>query len=118
MKHFKPGPSTIGMFALATAAGLGIGGVSAAMNEPSLIVSQKGRQFHPGALSLMQGQTITIVNDDADLLHHAYVESDTFNFDSGDQEPGNRTPIVFTTKGDFKVQCGIHPKMKLVVHVE
>ena len=81
-------------------------------------VSQKGRQFNPSALALTKGRTITIVNDDADLLHHVYIESDTFYFDSGDQEPGSRTLIAFTTAGDFKVLCGIHPKMKLLVHVE
>ena len=56
--------------------------------------------------------------DDADLLHHAYIDSDTFSFDSGDQEPGSKTDIVFTVPGDFKVLCGIHPKMKMQVHVE
>ena len=80
-------------------------------------VSQRDRQFMPGTLSVKRGQTVRIVNDDADLLHHAYIESDTFNFDSGDQEPGSKTDIVFSVHGDFKVLCGIHPKMKLFVHV-
>ena len=60
---------------------------------------------------------LVIVNDDGDLLHHAYIESDAFSFDSGDQQPGSRTRIVFSVPGDFKVLCGIHPKMKLAVHV-
>ncbi|MGC1464444.1 MAG: hypothetical protein WA792_01800 [Pseudolabrys sp.] len=58
-----------------------------------------------------------IVNDDGDLLHHAYIDSDKFTFDSGDQEPGSKTNIVFTVPGTFNVLCAIHPKMKLVVHV-
>ena len=81
-------------------------------------VSQKDRQFMPGTLSVKRGQTVRIVNDDEDLLHHAYIESRTFNFDSGDQEPGSKTDIVFSVSGDFKVLCGIHPKMKLFVHVD
>jgi plastocyanin len=38
-------------------------------------------------------------------------------FDSGDQQPGTRTDITFATPGDFEVLCAIHPKMRLVVHV-
>jgi plastocyanin len=61
---------------------------------------------------------VTIVNDDGDLLHHAYIESDQFNFDSGDQEPGSKVDIAFSMAGSFTVLCGIHPKMKLVVRVD
>jgi plastocyanin len=85
---------------------------------PSFTVSQKGRMFLPGMLNIHEGETIRIVNDDGDLLHHAYIESDTFNFDSGDQEPGSKTDITFPKAGTFTVLCGIHPKMKLVVNVD
>ncbi len=84
---------------------------------PQYIVSQKGRQFHPGELTLTRGEMITIVNDDADLRHHAYIDSDNFKFDSGDQEPGSRTNITFSVPGTFDVLCAIHPKMKLTVYV-
>jgi len=82
------------------------------------MVSQKGREFRPGDLTVKRGETITIVNDDADLRHHAYVDSDNFKFDSGDQEPGSKTDITFPVTGAFDVLCAIHPKMKLVVHVQ
>jgi plastocyanin len=81
-------------------------------------ISQKGREFHPGEISIKRGETIQIVNDDADLLHHAYIDSAKFSFDSGDQKPGSVTPITFTVAGDFDVLCAIHPKMKLTVHVK
>ncbi|MDP4003629.1 plastocyanin [Methylobacterium sp. NEAU K] len=87
------------------------------LEAAGLFVSQKGRAFQPGNLAITRGETVTFVNDDSDLLHHAFVESDSFNFDSGDQEPGSRTPVVFTERGTFQVLCGIHPKMKLVVRV-
>jgi plastocyanin len=67
---------------------------------------------------LTRGDTVSILNDDGDLLHHAYVQSDTFNFDSGDQQPGSRIDVVFSVPGEFKVLCGIHPKMRLLVHVK
>ena len=84
---------------------------------PRYTISQKGREFHPGEISIKRGETLQIVNDDGDLLHHAYVDSPKFAFDSGDQQPGSRTDITFPTPGDFEVLCAIHPKMRLVVHV-
>ena len=81
------------------------------------LVSQKGRAFQPGSLAVARGDTVMIVNDDSDLLHHVFIEADNFSFDSGDQEPGSRTPVTFTQTGTFQVLCGIHPKMKLVVRV-
>lgn len=81
------------------------------------VVSQKGRAFLPMSMTVMRGDTVTIVNDDQDLLHHVYIDSEGFTFDSGDQEPGSRTPVTFTEKGAFQVLCGIHPKMKLAVRV-
>jgi plastocyanin len=95
--------------------GLGVlGGVAA----PQYTVSQKGREFHPNTLTIARGETIVIVNDDGDLRHHAYVDSDKFSFDSGDQEPGSKTPLTIPVAGDFDVLCAIHPKMKLVVHLK
>src|SRR5579862_4379863 len=84
---------------------------------PQYSISQKGREFHPGEVTIKRGESIQIVNDDADLLHHAYVDSDKFSFDSGDQKPGSVTPVTFAVAGDFDVLCAIHPKMKLTVHV-
>jgi plastocyanin len=80
-------------------------------------VSQRGRAFQPAELNIKRGDVVQIVNDDGDLLHHAYIESDAFNFDSGDQEPGGKVDVAFTVAGNFTVLCGIHPKMKLAVHV-
>ena len=74
--------------------------------------------FTPAKSRIKRGETIQIVNDDADLLHHAYIDSPKFSFDSGDQKPGSVTPITFTVAGDFDVLCAIHPKMKLDVHVK
>jgi len=85
---------------------------------PEYTISQKGREFHPGEITIKRGETVKIVNDDADLLHHAYIDAPTFSFDSGDQRPGTVTPIVFSVAGNFNVLCAIHPKMLLVVHVQ
>jgi plastocyanin len=109
-------PSVLLAFVLGvSAAGLG---VWASQAQSQNVVSQKGRQFNPGEMTIKKGDTVVIVNDDADLRHHAYVDSDRFKFDSGDQEPGSKTNVRFTAAGDFDVLCAIHPKMKLTVHVK
>lgn len=81
-------------------------------------VSQRGRKFDPGEVTLNKGDTLQIVNNDADLLHHAYVDAPSFKFDSGEQEPGASVAIKFTEAGQFEVLCGIHPKMRLAVTVK
>jgi len=81
-------------------------------------ISQRGRKFNPGDVTLNKGDTLHIVNNDADLLHHAYVDAPGFKFDSGEQEPGTSVDIKFTEAGQFEVLCGIHPKMRLTVTVK
>jgi plastocyanin len=93
-------------------------GVLRGLAAAQYTVSQKGREFHPNTLTIQRGDTIVIVNDDGDLRHHAYIDSDKFSFDSGDQEPGSKTALTIPVAGDFDVLCAIHPKMKLVVHVK
>ncbi len=82
------------------------------------IVLQKGRHYDPGDLYLHRGDTITLVNGDQSAVHHAFIEADRFAFDAGDQEPGGQTTLVLKEAGDFVIQCGIHPKMKLTLHVQ
>lgn len=92
--------------------------LSAGVGAELYQVTQKGQQFNPGYLSIRRGETVQIINDDGELIHHAYVDSKTFSFDSGDQEPGSKTDIVFSVPGNFVVLCGIHPKMRLDVEVK
>ena len=81
-------------------------------------VSQAGRLFRPAEIQIDRGETVELLNDDGDLLHHAYIDSDRMNFDSGDLRPGARASIKFSIAGDFVVLCAIHPKMKLLVRVK
>ena len=108
-------PSTATLIAVTIFAGLG---ATTGLALAQFVISQKGREFTPKSVTIKRGDAIQIVNDDGDLRHHAYIASDTFTFDSGDQEPGTTTSIKFPTAGDFDVLCAIHPKMKLVVHVK
>ena len=103
--------ATLAVLAVAAGAALAAG------SGTRYVVSQRGRAFLPGFITIRQGDTLQIVNDDGDLMHHAYIDNPDFSFDSGDQEPGSRTDVVFAKSGTFTVLCGIHPKMKMVVNV-
>ena len=111
-RHIRRALAVLSAAALVIAAGTLVG-----LALPPYAISQKGRQFHPGEISIKRGETLQVINDDGDLLHHAYIDSPKFAFDSGDQQPGSRTDITFSTPGDFEVLCAIHQKMRLVVHV-
>jgi plastocyanin len=105
--------------AVPTIAAVVIGfGTLVGLASPQYSISQKGREYRPGEISIKQGETLQIINDDADLLHHSYIDSPKFSFDSGDQQPGSKTDITFTVAGNFDVLCAIHPKMRLIVHVQ
>lgn len=89
-----------------------------AMASAGLEVSQRGRMFDPGEVTVRRGEPLRIVNNDGELLHHAYVEAPGFKFDSGEQEPGKSVSIRFPDAGAYEVLCGIHPKMRLKVTVK
>ena len=93
--------------AVVMAAGLVIG---SAVGATSHVILQKGREFQPSQIAMKRGDKLEFVNDDGDLLHHAYLKTDKFSFDSGDQEPGAKFDVVFPQAGDFTVLCAIHPK--------
>lgn len=118
-RHLKAqlGAPVVAFTVVATLSGIGALAAFAQAQAP-YSVSQKGREFRPGELFIKRGETVQIVNDDGDLRHHAYIDSNKFNFDSGDQEPGSKANIIFPLSGDFDVLCAIHPKMKLTVHVK
>jgi len=92
--------------------------VLAGLSSAAYTISQKGRTFQPSETRMHQGETITFVNDDGDLVHHAYLDTDDFSFDTGDQAPGSRIDTTFTKSGTFVVMCAVHPKMKLIVRVD
>jgi plastocyanin len=82
------------------------------------VISQKGREFQPSEISIKRGEALQFINDDGDLLHHTYLKSSNFSFDSGDQNPGSKLEVIFPVPGQFTVRCAIHPKMKRVVSVD
>ncbi len=100
------------------AAFLALGPAQASLSNAIRIVLQKGRHYDPTDMFLRKGDTITLVNGDDNSVHHAFIEADRFAFDAGDQEPGKQATLTLKEPGDFIIQCGIHPKMKLTIHVQ
>jgi plastocyanin len=100
------------------AALLALGPAQAGLSNVVRIVLQKGRHYDPTDLFLRKGDTITLVNGDDSAVHHAFIEADRFAFDAGDQGPGKQAMLTLREPGDFIIQCGIHPKMKLTLHVQ
>ncbi|GJE52726.1 hypothetical protein GOFOIKOB_5800 [Methylobacterium tardum] len=97
---------------------LALGPAQASLSSVVRIVLQKGRHYDPTDLFLRQGDTITLVNGDDNSVHHAFIEADRFAYDAGDQGPGEQATLTLKEPGDFIIRCGIHPKMKLTIHVQ
>ena len=88
----------------------------AAPELPQTVVKQKDRLFAPTEVSIPAGSSLRFDNDDP-FLHQIFVSSPSFSFDSDEQAPGRSLDVPFPTRGEFRVLCGIHPKMTLTVRV-
>ena len=104
-----------GLASLATAVILVLAWDAAAANL--VVVSQRNRLFQPREVEIAAGSVVRFENDDGQLMHHVHMTSSKFSFDTGEQLPGNKSDVRFTTPGQFTVLCGIHPKMRLAVTV-
>ena len=86
-------------------------------DETVVEVSQKGKAFSPGEISIKMGDKVSFVNDDA-VSHNVYCRGKDFSFNIGAQEPGQTNAVQFTKPGKFLVRCAVHVSMKLVVNVQ
>ena len=80
-------------------------------------ISQKGKVFAPGTITVKAGDAITFKNDD-DVTHNAFSTSKGNEFYAKAQTPGSSADVVFKTKGKAVVKCAFHPGMSLTVNVE
>lgn len=120
MPALKPhlrSPLVAGTFALAVSCVV-LGPAWASLSSALRVVMLKGRHYEPVDLFLRRGDVITLVNGEDSAVHHAFIEADRFSFDAGDQQPGSQATLTLAESGDFILQCGVHPKMKLTVHVQ
>lgn len=84
-----------------------------AFAQDNHMVVQKGRQFRPAEITIRRGESLTFTNSDP-FIHQIYVPG---LFDSDEKGPGENLTESFPAGGTFTVRCHIHPKMKLLVHV-
>lgn len=87
------------------------------MANETYTVVQSGRRFQPNDLAISAGDTLRFENHD-EFIHQVFVDSPAMHFDSAEKAPGESLDLPFTEQGTFEVQCHIHPKMKLIVHVK
>ena len=82
-----------------------------------LVVSQKGKVFSPGAVTVKSGDVLLFQNDDA-VTHHIYSTTKGREFSLETLHAGKSAKHAFAAKGRVDVRCGLHPGMRLVVTVE
>jgi plastocyanin len=82
--------------------------------EGDRVISQKGRAFRPGEVTIARNESLTFTNEDS-FIHQIYVDG---LFDSEEKAPGEVLNETFPRAGTFQVRCHIHPIMRLIVHVK
>ena len=88
--------------------------VSVQAQDNGRVISQKGRTFRPGEVTIARNESLTFTNQDS-FIHQVYVDG---LFDSQEQGPGEVLNETFPRTGTFRVRCHIHPTMRLIVHVK
>ena len=84
---------------------LGVGTLVAFAAGPvsSAEVMQRSRTFSPTEVSVTVGNPLLIHNEDQ-FVHHLFVESSEFDFDSGEQRVGQTVEIKFPQAGVYQVR--------------
>jgi plastocyanin len=81
-------------------------------------VTQSNTSFNMDNLTVNAGDTIVFENKDNKTHNIQVVSSDGSVDDKGLQKPGQDVKTTLTAKGEYKIRCAIHPKMKMVVTVK
>ncbi len=79
-------------------------------------IVQSDRSFSKQEISIKVGDQVIFKNAD-EVTHNVYSVSPGLAFDLKRQAPGASSTVPFLTEGTAEIQCSIHPKMKLIIHV-
>ena len=90
-------------------------GCFSAFASTSHTITQSDKTFGAKEVTVAHGDTVLFKNTDR-VKHNILVEAMGYN--SGIQQPGGESALVFDQNGRFMVRCGIHSKMKMTVIVE
>lgn len=81
-------------------------------------VSQKGREFAPDRVVLVQGGEVAFVNDEEkEIDHNVFSLSEVRQFDIGLAQRGSVNEVTFPEAGEVKYYCSVHKNMEGVVVV-
>jgi cytochrome c peroxidase len=97
---------------------LPVGLAAPAASADEIAVSQKDKLFSQSTATLKAGDKITFMNDDTVAHNILATGPGGATTNSGVQDPGESTVVVFDKPGTYEIECGIHPKMKMTVTVK
>jgi plastocyanin len=81
-------------------------------------VTQKGREFTPERVVLVQGGKVAFVNDEEkEIDHNVFSLSEVRRFDIGLAQRGSVKEVTFPEAGEVKYYCSVHKNMEGVVVV-
>ncbi len=86
------------------------------LDARDLRVRQVDRQFSVEAIEAGIGDEVEFWNDDK-VAHNILSRSPVQPFDLGAQKPGDVLRVRLAAAGEIKVECAIHPKMKMTISV-
>ncbi|MBL8807796.1 MAG: hypothetical protein JNN22_13200 [Rhodospirillales bacterium] len=102
---------------LAFAAGVGLAFAAVLpVGAGDFRVRQVDRQFSVAELDARVDDTVEFTNDDK-VAHNIFSRSIAQPFDLGAQRPGESLRIRLAAPGELKVECAIHPRMRLTIRV-
>jgi plastocyanin len=81
-------------------------------------IFQRGREFAPGIVAVVQGESVEFVNDeDREIDHNVYSLSRGNSFDVGLVPRGKSREVIFHAPGVVKYFCSVHKLMEGAVMV-
>lgn len=92
--------------------------LTTSVNAADHVISQKDEKFDKAELTINVGDTVNFKNDEATKVHNVFSLGPKNMFELQTQKPGSSSPIKFNEEGETEVECAIHPKMKLKIHVK
>lgn len=81
-------------------------------------VTQADQTFSQESVTLKAGESINFINKDTVTHNIKIINAGGDTEDKGLQKPGEVIKEKFDKAGEYKVRCGIHPKMKIAVTVQ
>ena len=91
--------------------------IAGARAESTNVITQADHAFSQVEITIKPGDKLVFTNADS-VTHNVFSKSEANAFDIRVQKPGEATMIQFDQAGDTEVRCAIHPRMKIIVHVQ